>query len=38
MEIKKKRIEQDIICNEDQFGHWGEPENSKFYHPKPKVI
>ena len=34
----KKRIKQDIICNEDQFGHWGDPENEKFFHPKPKVL
>ncbi len=34
----KKRVKQDIICNEDQFGHWGDPENEKFFHPKPKVL
>ena len=38
MKTKKKRIEQDIICNEDQFGHWGDPKNTKFFHPKPKVL
>lgn len=35
---KSKRIVQDIIVNEDQFGHWGDPENEKFFHPKPKVL
>ena len=38
MKKNKKRIEQEIICNEDQFGNWGDPENSKFFHPKPKVL
>ena len=38
MQLKNKRVEQEIICNEDQFGHWGDPENSKFFHPKPKVL
>ena len=38
MHTKKKRIKQEIICNEDQFGHWGDPENSKFFTPKPKVL
>ena len=38
MENKKKRIVQEQICNEDQFGHWGDPKNPKFFHPKPKVL
>ena len=38
MKQKRKRIKQDIIVNEDQFGHWGDPENEKFFHPKPKVL
>ena len=35
---KKERVQQEVICNEDQFGHWGDPENEKFFHPKPKVL
>lgn len=38
MKKKNKRIKQDVIVNEDQFGHWGDPENEKFFHPKPKVL
>ena len=38
MKNKKKRIVQDEICNENQFGNWGDPKNPKFFHPKPKVL
>lgn len=38
MKFEKKRIKQEIICNEDQFGNFGDPENEKFFHPKPKLL
>ena len=38
MKLNKNRIKQEVICNEDQFGNWADPENEKFFHPKPKLL
>ena len=35
---KKNRIQQETICNEDQFGYLGDPKNEKFFHPQPKLL
>lgn len=35
---KKKRIKQNIVCNEDHFGYVGNPKDAKYFHPKPKVL
>ena len=38
MTTKQKRIKQDIICNEDQFGYTADPKNKRYFHPKPKLL